>query len=169
MKLTNFKKSVIVIALSGFALSAYAADTDAIGESQSPNHQTFKMFDTNNDGVLTAAELSKDSSFTKERIAHADKDNDGTLDETEYTEAKVKAGEGEVERVASDSWITAKAKAALLSEENLKSLRISVETFKGQVLLSGFVATDTLKNRAEQVVSKIEGVTSVKNGISVRK
>lgn len=168
MKLKNLKKSVALIALSGFVLNANAHDTDNIGNNQSPNHQTFTMFDTNNDGVLSATELSKDPSFTKDTIVRADKDNDGTLDESEYSQEKVKTGKNEVERVASDSWITAKAKTALLAEENLKSLKISVETFKGQVLLSGFVTTEALKNKAEKVVSKIEGVKSVKNGIVVK-
>lgn len=172
--MNHLKKSLVVIAMSGFVMNANAhdahdSDTMSMGENQSPNHQTFMMFDTNNDGVLSATELSKDPSFTKERIAKADHDNDGTLDESEYTEEKVKSGEADVKRVASDSWITAQAKTKLLTEESLKSLKISIETFKGEVLLSGFVANEALKDKAEDIVSKVEGVKSVNNGIVVKK
>ena len=40
-----------------------------------------------------------------------------------------------------DSGITAKAKAALVDDETIKSTDISVETEKGVVTLSGFVAS----------------------------
>lgn len=169
--MNNLTKSIVAIAVSGFVISAYAHESDSMtmGDNQSPNHQTFTMFDTNKDGVLSASELSKDPSFTKARIAKADHDNDGTLDEAEYTEQKVKMGESEVKQVASDSWITAQAKTQLLAEESLKSLKISVETFKGEVLLSGFVSTEALKIKAKNIVSKVKGVKSVKNGIVVKK
>lgn len=168
MKSNNLKKSVTLIAISGLALNAYAFDTDKIEDSQSPYHQSFTMYDTNHDGVLSAAELNNDAAFTQSRIAQIDKDNDGTLDQAEYSEEKARLSKKEVKRVASDSWITAKAKTELLAEEKLKSLKISVETVKGQVLLSGFVATEELKNQAEKIVSGIKGVKSVKNGIVVR-
>jgi hyperosmotically inducible periplasmic protein len=168
MKLNNLKQSLALIALSGFVVHANAFDTDKIEKSQSPYHQSFTMFDTNKDGVLNANELSKDSSFTKVRIAQADTDNDGTLDQAEYSEEKAELSKGEAKRVASDSWITTKAKTELLAQEKLKSLKISVETFKGEVMLSGFVKSEDLKVEAEKIVSKIEGVKSVANKIVVK-
>jgi len=47
-------------------------------------------------------------------------------------------------------------------------LKISVETHKGQVLLSGFVSDASLKAQAEELVSGVEGVKSVKNAIVVK-
>ena len=41
-----------------------------------------------------------------------------------------------------DSVITAKVKASLFNEPTLKATEINVETFKGDVQLSGFVAED---------------------------
>ena len=70
--------------------------------------------------------------------------------------------------MASDSWITTEAKGKLLAEENLKSFKISVETHKGEVLLSGFVGSNETKAKAEEVVSGIKGVKAVKNSIQVR-
>ena len=111
----------------------------------------------------------KDSTFKKSQFAKADADNDGTLDKNEFAAEKSKAGQVKVKRVASDSWITTKAKSKLLAEESLKSLKISVETHKGEVLLSGFVSSAELKAKAGEVVASIEGVKSVKNSIEVSK
>ena len=64
--------------------------------------------------------------------------------------------------------ITTKAKAEILATKDLKSLQISVETYKGEVILSGFVDSEAAKTKAEAVVTKIEGVKSVKNSLVVR-
>jgi len=67
-----------------------------------------------------------------------------------------------------NSFITAKVKAALLNDENLRSGTISVASFKGGVQLSGFVPTETDKLRAEAVTRDINGVKSVTNSIQVK-
>jgi hyperosmotically inducible protein len=64
--------------------------------------------------------------------------------------------------------ITTKAKAKILETKGLKSLQISVETHQGEVLLSGFVDSAEAKAKAEEVVSQIEGVKSVKNSLEVK-
>lgn len=74
-----------------------------------------------------------------------------------------------VERVASDSAITTKAKSEILATEGLKSLQISVETHNRVVQLSGFVDNADMKRLAEEVVSRVEGVRSVKNSLIVKK
>ena len=71
-------------------------------------------------------------------------------------------------RVTDDSMITAKVKAALLKEQQLKSLNVSVETYRGEVLLSGFVQDDAQRKKAVQVASAVSGVTKVKDGLAVR-
>ena len=81
---------------------------------------------------------------------------------------KTKSAAAGAKESTSDTWITTKVKARLLEEEALKSLKISVETHKGEVLLSGFVADSTLKSKAEELVSSVEGVKSVKNAIVVK-
>lgn len=73
-----------------------------------------------------------------------------------------------VGKVIDDSIITAKAKAEILGTPELKSLQISVETRDGEVILSGFVDNAAAKMKAEEVVSKIEGVKVVKNSLELR-
>jgi osmotically-inducible protein OsmY len=66
------------------------------------------------------------------------------------------------------SAVTAKVKAALLSDDGLKSFRISVETFKDGVQLSGFVNTQQDKERAGQIAAGVPGVRSVQNNLVVK-
>jgi hyperosmotically inducible periplasmic protein len=167
----NFKKrsaTLAVILLSGLSINAMAFSTDEVKDGQTAYGELFSNLDKNNDGVLSKSEAMKDSSYKKLHFSKADVDKDGTLDKEEFAAAKTKAGNTEVKRVASDSWITTEAKSKLLAEESLKSLKISVETHKGEVLLSGFVDNADMKTKAESVVSAIKGVKSVKNSIQVR-
>ncbi|NCC04228.1 MAG: BON domain-containing protein [Proteobacteria bacterium] len=67
-----------------------------------------------------------------------------------------------------DSTITAKIKAEIFKEDSLKTLQITVVTYKGIVQLSGFV--DSAKNvkKAGDIARSVDGVKSVKNDLVVR-
>jgi len=67
-----------------------------------------------------------------------------------------------------DGVVTAKVKAALIKDPVTKAHQINVETFKGQVQLSGFVDSDEARTRALQVARDIEGVKKVKDAMEVR-
>ena len=67
-----------------------------------------------------------------------------------------------------DSAITTKVKTALLGEKQISSGSISVETFKGAVQLSGFVANEAQVIRAGEVASKVEGVKTVHNNLIIK-
>jgi osmotically-inducible protein OsmY len=67
-----------------------------------------------------------------------------------------------------DSVITTKVKAAIFNEPTLKSTEINVETFKGDVQLSGFVGQPADAQRAAEIARGVQGVTSVKNDIRVK-
>ena len=71
-------------------------------------------------------------------------------------------------QIVDDSVITTKVKAAILEEPTLKSLQISVETFKGVVQLSGFVDSTQSVKKAGEVAGKVAGVVSVKNDLTVK-
>jgi len=62
-----------------------------------------------------------------------------------------------------DSVITTKVKAAIFNEPTLKSAEINVETYKGEVQLSGFVNSQSDINKAVSVARGVKGVKSVKN------
>ena len=67
-----------------------------------------------------------------------------------------------------DSVLTTKVKTALLRERNLKSGDVHVETYRGRVLLSGWVDSPGQKAKALKVASLVPGVTEVKDGLEVR-
>ena len=67
-----------------------------------------------------------------------------------------------------DTVITAKVKASIFNEPTLKSSEINVETFKGDVQLSGFVADPADATKAAEVARGVKGVTSVKNDVRVK-
>lgn len=67
-----------------------------------------------------------------------------------------------------NSVITSKVKAAILSETTLKTLQINVETFKGEVQLSGFIDSMQSVAKAGDVARSVEGVVSVKNDLIVK-
>jgi osmotically-inducible protein OsmY len=67
-----------------------------------------------------------------------------------------------------DAVITTKVKAALINDPNVKAREVNVETFKGDVQLSGFVADPRDAQRAVEIARGVKGVTSVKNDIRVK-
>ena len=67
-----------------------------------------------------------------------------------------------------DSTITTKVKAAIFNDPSLKVFQINVETFKGEVQLSGSVDSDQIVNKAGQVARGVGGVKSVKNDLIVK-
>jgi osmotically-inducible protein OsmY len=67
-----------------------------------------------------------------------------------------------------DSVITTKVKALLAEDDFLKSFKISVETYKGTVQLSGFVGSEKAVDKAGEIASSVKGVKSVKNDLIVK-
>ncbi|MDP2368156.1 BON domain-containing protein [Rhodoferax sp.] len=67
-----------------------------------------------------------------------------------------------------DGVITARARAALLSDPDIKSLDLKVDTHKGVVQLSGFVDDPAQVDRAMLVVRAVAGVTDVQNKVDMK-
>jgi osmotically-inducible protein OsmY len=66
-------------------------------------------------------------------------------------------------RYVDDAAITAKVKAAILDQPNLKSFDVHVATFNGTVYLWGIVASQSTVDEAARVARSVAGVKSVKN------
>ena len=67
----------------------------------------------------------------------------------------------------SDTWITTKAKIALLTTKDISSTAINVDTVDGMVALHGTVDTPEEKAKAGDEVKKIDGVKGVRNLLKV--
>jgi osmotically-inducible protein OsmY len=67
-----------------------------------------------------------------------------------------------------DSVITTKVKAAIFNQPGLKVSDVKVETFKGNVQLSGFVSSRADIKSAVRVASAVQGVKSVTNDMQLK-
>ena len=67
-----------------------------------------------------------------------------------------------------DSVITTKVKSALMTDNLGKGGDTSVETRKGEVLLSGFVDNQAQADREVQLAKAVDGVQSVQNKLMVK-
>jgi len=123
----------------------------------------FAALDKNKDGYLSKLEAAGDREIAK-RFANFDADGDGRLSEAEYVYAK----QDNERRMLRDAVLTARVKAALLAEKGIPSLSISVETYEGQVQLSGFVPAPDIVSRAGRVTAGVSGVRTVHNNIAVK-
>lgn len=66
-----------------------------------------------------------------------------------------------------DAEITAKVKSAIYSEPGLKTLKISVDTVKGVVTLTGSVESQSNFDRVKTLAEAVSGVKEVENHLQV--
>ena len=73
-----------------------------------------------------------------------------------------------VSETIDDASITTRVKTALLNDLELGVRRIDVDTAKGVVTLSGVVDTPAERDKAIEIVRKLDGVRDVKSTLEVR-
>jgi len=67
-----------------------------------------------------------------------------------------------------DSAITAKIKTKLLGDPVVSGFAVSVETFRGRVVLSGFVNSQTQIDRAVALAREVSGVREVQSALVIK-
>jgi hyperosmotically inducible periplasmic protein len=153
-------RSVFAIAIltiwSGFAVA------QSPGNSSMPRAD-FAVLDRNGDAAISKRESVADREVAK-RFAEFDRNKDGSLSESEY----ILATEDNDRRVLRDATVTTLVKARLLAARGIPSLAISVETYEGEVSLSGFVGSPELVSRAGRLTATVNGVRTVRNNIEVQ-
>jgi len=158
---------VAAATLSAFAAGALAQANAEGGKAPGPNPEFVKL-DTNKDGFISRKEAEKNKGVLKV-FDQADANKDGKLDEDEFLKAVSISQRGDAGRVARDTAITTKVKAALLAKEGFKSTSISVKTYNGRVSLSGAVDSRDQIAEAGRIVKDVSGVKSVQNNLAVKK
>ncbi len=150
-----------------------AADVDGDGTIDQNEYINYRVSMGGKDVPANITVAAPDNN-TVERPNSASSLSDGPVTEmvadnsTKMSEDSVEPKERTLGNVIDDSVITTKAKAAIFNTPDLKTLQISVETRKGEVLLSGFVDNEAAKMKAEEVVKNVAGVKSVKNSLKVK-
>ena len=148
------KKILIAASIALIAVPSWAQKT---------GNRSFDQLDANTDGALTKAEISGNKELAK-RFEKFDANKDGKWNVDEF----VKANKDNDERVLADSAITTKVKSALLTEKGIPSTAISVTTYESEVMLSGFVASADIKDKAGKVAGGVSGVKKVLNNLAVK-
>jgi hyperosmotically inducible protein len=77
-------------------------------------------------------------------------------------QAQKSAGE-----VLDDNTVNASVKAELIGAKGIPSTDINVETYRGIVLLSGFVESQQIKDQAGKIAQGVSGVQMVHNAIAI--
>lgn len=67
-----------------------------------------------------------------------------------------------------DATITTKIKAAFVKDKAVDAMDVKVDTFKGNVQLSGFADSPAEVDRAVQIASHVKGVKSVQSDIRLK-
>jgi hyperosmotically inducible periplasmic protein len=81
----------------------------------------------------------------------------------------VKDGEASIGNAVDDGMVTTNVKSALLADPDTKSFEIAVATHKGEVQLSGFLASQAQIDHVVKVTKNVAGVASVINELTVKK
>jgi hyperosmotically inducible periplasmic protein len=164
------KHSVASALLAG-VLFAMCHEANAFGAPDDPSQSAmsleFNSLDRNHNNKLSREEANHDADIGS-GFAKADRNRDGALDAGEYANFKSAIQQAHLEAYLNDSTITAKIKTELLKENGLQGLTISVETFHGKVILSGFVDNGQQVRRAVEIASGIRGVNQVKNSLQLK-
>jgi len=150
------KKLLAVVLIALFATAAWA-------QKKGSGNSAFDSLDKSRDGFLGRNEIGAEKELAK-RFTKFDADKDGRWNLDEF----IKAHNDNDARVLSDSAITTKVKALLLAEKGVPSMSISVQTYEGRVLLSGFVDSAAIKEKAGKVAGGASGVKGVQNNLAVK-
>jgi osmotically-inducible protein OsmY len=68
-----------------------------------------------------------------------------------------------------DATVTAKVKTAIATDVGARAAaNVNVETYRGVVQLTGFVASPEQAERAAAAAKKVEGVRSVRNDVRIK-
>lgn len=152
------KHSILALTLAGALGTATAA----------PVMPAFKDTDRNNDGMVSHEEFMAQGGHAQ-AFQEGDANADKQLNSDEYARAVANNDRLKAGKYVDDAWITAKVKALLVKDDGVKGLEVKVETYKGNVQLSGWVSNPTQVAQAERIARSVEGVKSVKNDLQIKR
>jgi osmotically-inducible protein OsmY len=84
------------------------------------------------------------------------------------TGCTVASGQKTAGEALDDTIITTRVKTALIEDSEIRAGEINVQTYKGEVQLTGFVSSQSAASKAVRITRGVEGVRDVRNDMQVR-
>ena len=163
----HLTRSVLSLTLAG-ALGAFSAAPALAAAAAKASAPGFKAYDKDGDGAVSQAEfLVRGGQELAFREGDANRDNRLSGDEFIKASAyndRLKAG-----KLGDDAWISAKVKALLLKDQQVRGLDVKVQSHEGNVLLSGWVDDVGQIAQAEKIARRVEGVKMVANDLRIKR
>jgi osmotically-inducible protein OsmY len=152
--------AISAMALVGCDSGANTANTNVRTNANALSNNSNVIIVTNTNNMETGT-MNTNSKYNA-NITEAEVEKDKDRYENDAKQAGSKIGTG-----AKDLWLWTKTRAALAAAEDLRDSTINVDVENAAVTLRGTVGTAAQKASAEKVAKGIEGVSSVKNSLTV--
>ncbi len=159
--------------VAGAALTAGAAGCTTTPESnanaRNVNSNTAVVTNNNGNantaGVNTINNNANTTTGINTNMSRADYDRERARYDREAGSGRYS---GTVGQGAADGWIHFKTRTALAAADDIRDSTINVDVDNNVVTLRGTVANNTQRARSETIARQIDGVTSVRNQLTVR-
>lgn len=156
-------KNKLVVFIAGAALVMLAAGCETTMNTNANANGNTAVVNTNaNVNANVNANGNANARTTNANITREEyeKNKQSFMEEAKRLGRKIGAG-------AEDGWLWTKTRASLAATDDLRDSTINVDVENSVVTLSGTVANQAQKTKAEQVAKGVNGVKSVKNNLTV--
>lgn len=162
------KKFTFLTLVAIFAMALVGCDTTTTTNTNIRANTNANMMNANSNVIIV-------TNANTNTVGDADNDWDADITEEEFNKDRARY-EGRVKdydddsigQGAKDLWYWTKVRASLASVDDLRDSTVNVDVNNGVVTLKGSVGSDAQKAAAEKA-AKVEGVSSVKNSLTVSK
>ena len=161
-------KNQLVTFIAGAALVAlFAGCQTTTNTNANANGNTAIVMNTNTNANANANTSMNANANANRRAANANITREEyERERTSFTEEARRLGRT-IGTGANDGWLWTKTRALLAAEDDLRDSTINVDVDNAIVTLTGTVANQAQKAKAERVARGVEGVKSVKNNLTV--
>lgn len=160
------KLAASAMAVAMLTMLAAGCDTTTNTNTGNANSNTTVVTNTNTT-TTTNTSATNANTGNSNRVINAnitreeyEKGKESFMEEARKLGRKVGAG-------AEDGWLWTKTRGALAATEDLRDSTINIDVENAVVTLSGSVASQAQKTKAEQVAKGVTGVRSVTNNLTV--